>query len=190
MAQPSRSRPPSSSSDSPIAEGLDKRFRRLGLRSADDLLLHLPLRYEDETRLTPIARLADGVVAQVQGEIVAREPGLRGRRPLVARLRDESGELNLRFINFYPSQAEQLAPGRLVRAHGEVRGGLFGMEMVHPRYRLVSPQTPLPDRLTPVYPTSSSIPQHQLRKLVLESLRSQLAWALRKAISQWRVKNV
>ncbi len=153
-------------------DGLDKRFRRLGLRSVDDLLLHLPLRYEDETRLTPIARLADGVTAQVQGEIVSREPGLRGRRPLLARLRDESGELNLRFINFYPSQAEQLAPGRLVRAHGEARGGLFGMEMVHPRYRLVSRQTPLPDRLTPVYPTTSTIPQHQLRKLILDALRA------------------
>ena len=140
------------------------------MRSGDDLLLHLPLRYEDETRLTPIARLADGMTAQVQGEIVDSESHSRGRRSLVVRLRDDGAELNLRFLNFYPSQVAQLARGRWVRAYGEVRAGLFGFEMVHPRYRLVSPDTQLPERLTPVYPTSSTIPQHQLRKVILEAL--------------------
>ena len=133
--------------------------------------MHLPLRYEDETRLTPIALLADGLTAQVQGEIVDSEVTARGRRSLVARLRDAGGEMNLRFLNFYPSQSAQLVPGRLVRAHGEARAGLFGFEMVHPRYRLVSRDTPLPDRLTPVYPTSSTIPQHQLRKVILAELQ-------------------
>ena len=133
--------------------------------------MHLPLRYEDETRLTPIAFLADGLTAQVQGEIVDSEVTARGRRSLVARLRDAGGEMNLRFLNFYPSQSAQLVPGRLVRAHGEARAGLFGFEMVHPRYRLVSRDTPLPDRLTPVYPTSSTIPQHQLRKVILAELQ-------------------
>ena len=111
------------------------------------------------------------MAAQVQGEIVDTEHHSRGRRSLVVRLCDGSGELNLRFLNFYPSQVAQLARGALVRAHGEVRSGLFGFEMVHPRYRLVSPGTPLPQRLTPVYPTSSTIPQHQLRKVILEELR-------------------
>ena len=110
------------------------------------------------------------MTAQVQGEIVDSEHHSRGRRSLVVRLRDDTAELNLRFLNFYPSQVAQLARGRLVRAYGEVRAGLFGFEMVHPRYRLVSSDTQLPERLTPVYPTSSSIPQHQLRKVILEAL--------------------
>jgi len=138
--------------------------------------LHLPLRYEDESRLRPIAQLADGETAQVQGVIADCEVVARGRRSLVLRLRDDSGEMTLRFLNFYPSQVAQLVPGRLVRAHGDVRAGLFGFEMVHPRYRMVSPDTPLPDRLTPVYPTSSTIPQHQLRKAILDELR-QADWA-------------
>ncbi|MBA3479970.1 MAG: ATP-dependent DNA helicase RecG, partial [Lautropia sp.] len=150
---------------------LDKRFHKLGLRSGNDLLLHLPLRYEDETRLTPIGGLADGLTAQVQGEVVDSDVIPRGRRSLVVRLRDDSGELNLRFLNFYPSQVAQLARGKLVRAHGETRAGLFGFEMVHPRYRLVTPGAPLPERLTPVYPTSSTIPQHQLRKAILDELQ-------------------
>ena len=115
------------------------------------------------------------MTAQVQGEIVDTEHHSRGRRSLLVRLRDEGGELSLRFLNFYPSQVAQLARGRLVRAFGEVRAGLFGFEMVHPRYRLVSPDTPVSRHLTPVYPTSSSIPQHQLRKAILDELR-QAQW--------------
>ena len=95
-------------------------FTKLGLRSGDDLLLHLPLRYEDETRLTPIARLADGMTAQVQGEVVDSESSRRGRRSLVVRLRDDSGELTLRFLNFYPSQVAQLA--RRAAGQGAWRG--------------------------------------------------------------------
>ena len=139
------------------------------------MLLHLPLRYEDETRLTPIVGLADGMTAQVQGEIVDSEVNARGRRSLVVRLRDDSGELTLRFLNFYASQVAQLVPGRLVRAHGEARTGLFGVEMVHPRYRMVTRETPLPERLTPVYPTSSTLPQHQLRKAILAELE-EIRW--------------
>ena len=172
-APPSRSKRPSSSSD-PL-DKLDKRFHKLGLRSGDDLLLHLPLRYEDETRLSSIANLVEGLTAQVQGEVVDAEVIPRGRRSLVVRLRDDSGELTLRFLNFYPSQVSQLVPGRLVRAFGEARSGLFGFEMVHPRYRMVTRDTPLPDRLTPVYPTSSTIPQHQLRRTIMEELQ-QAQW--------------
>lgn len=138
--------------------------------------MHLPLRYEDETRLTPVARLADAVSAQVQGEIVESEVNARGRRSLVIRLRDDGGEMNLRFLNFHASQVAQLVPGRIVRAYGEARAGLFGFEMVHPRYRLVSSTTPLADTLTPVYPTSSTLPQYQLRKAILAELQ-QARWA-------------
>ena len=157
------------------AEGPDPRLRKLGLRSAADLVVHLPLRYEDETTLTPIGQLLDGELAQVQGQVVASEVISRGRRSLVARLADDSGELTLRFLNFYPSQVAQLASGRLVRAFGEVRAGLLGAEMVHPRYRMVSEGTPLPDRLTPVYPTTAGVGQALIRREVLAALDG-LAW--------------
>ncbi|MGE0802748.1 MAG: ATP-dependent DNA helicase RecG [Lautropia sp.] len=152
------------------ADALDPRFARLGVGGRDDLPLHLPLRYEDETRLTAIAALVDGDAAQVEGTVLAAEVIGRGRRTLQVRLGDGSGELTLRFLHFYPSQVAQLANGRRIRAFGEVRAGLLGIEMVHPRYRLVTETTPLPDRLTPVYPTTAGLTQFVLRKEVLAAL--------------------
>ncbi|MDO4905078.1 MAG: ATP-dependent DNA helicase RecG [Lautropia sp.] len=139
---------------------------RLGLERREELLLHLPLRYEDETRLTPIARLLHGSSAQIQARVLKAEVtgGGARRRTLQVQVADDSGELQLRFLHFYPSQLAQLVPGRLVRAFGELRVGLFGREMVHPRYRIVSGDTPLPDRLTPVYPTVAGLGQAPLRR--------------------------
>ncbi len=127
--------------------------RRLGLRRDWDFALHLPLRYEDETRATPIAELEPGQDALVQGVVASCEVQLRGRRQLVASLRDAAGDrLVLRFLHFYPSTQRQLAPGREVRAFGPVRGGLLGVEMVHPRVTVAGSGATLPDHLTPVYP--------------------------------------
>ena len=148
------------------------RLARLGIRREQDLLLHLPLRYEDETRLAPIAALLPGQSAQVEGVIVRSELAGRGRRSLQVELRDDSGTIGLRFLNFYGSQVAQLARGRRVRASGEVRGGLLGLEMVHPRYRLVEEGAPLPTRLTPVYPSAAGIGQAALRRAVLQALRA------------------
>ncbi|GAP36462.1 ATP-dependent DNA helicase RecG [Piscinibacter sakaiensis] len=145
-------------------------MEKLGLRRDIDLALHLPLRYEDETRLTPIGRLRDGETAQVEGEVTECQVQLRGRRQLVVRLDDGSGELVLRFLNFYPSQQKSLAVGQRVRARGEARGGFFGLEMVHPAARAVDAGTPLPSALTPVYPTSAALPQAYLRKAVAAGL--------------------
>lgn len=148
---------------------------KLGLRGDWDFLLHLPLRYEDETRITPIAQLAAGAEAQVEGEIVDVEIARRGRRQLIARLRDASGELLLRFLHFYPSQLKQLAVGRRVRAFGPVRGGAlssdFGFEIVHPRVRPVEPGASVPTALTPVYPTVAGVPQAWLRTRIARALR-------------------
>jgi len=144
---------------------------KLGLVRDIDLALHLPLRYEDETRLVPIGTLADGDLAQVQGEVRdCRVEHSRTRRHLVARVRDDSGELVLRWLNFYPSQQKQLAPGRLVRVRGEVRGGFLGLEIVHPVLKVVEPGTPLPRALTPVYPSTAALPQAYLRKAVASAL--------------------
>jgi ATP-dependent DNA helicase RecG len=146
-------------------------LERLGLLRDIDLALHLPLRYEDETRVVPIATLHHGDTAQVEGVVVDARVEQRSRRQLVVRLGDESGELVLRFLNFYPSQQKQFERGRAVRARGEVRAGLLGREMVHPVTKVLDgANTPLPNALTPVYPTSAQLPQPYLRKAVASAL--------------------
>ena len=145
-----------------------RKLQKLGLVSASDFLLHLPLRYEDETRITPIRALRPGVSAQVEGRVLACDVALRPRRQLTATLADDTGQVSLRFLNFYPSQQAQLAVGQRVRVLGEVRGGLFGLEMVHPR--VTRADTELPTTLTPVYPTTQGLPQRTLRRLIGSAL--------------------
>jgi len=145
---------------------------KLGLRRDIDLVLHIPLRYEDETRLTPIGALREGESAQVQGEVTDCRIEQRSRRQLLVRLRDEAGdELLLRFLNFYATQPKAYAVGVRLRARGEVRGGFLGHEMVHPACRVVDEHTPLATTLTPVYPTSAQLPQAYLRKAVASALQ-------------------
>ena len=143
---------------------------KLGLRSDIDLALHLPLRYEDETRLTPLSALREGQTAQVEAVVSDSRIETRPRRQLIVRLRDGGDELLLRFLHFYPSQQKSLSPGARVRVRGEVRGGFFGREMVHPAFRLVGPDSPLPTALTPVYPSSAQLPQAYLRKAIVSAL--------------------
>jgi ATP-dependent DNA helicase RecG len=150
---------------------LAARLAKLGLVHDWDFVLHLPLRYVDETRVTPIAELRVGDELQVEGEIVGCETTQRGRRQLVARLRDDSGELLLRFLHYYPSTLKQLAVGTRLRALGLVRGGLLGLEMVHPRLRAAGDDAPLPQRLTPVYPSTEGLSQALLRKRIDQGLR-------------------
>jgi ATP-dependent DNA helicase RecG len=145
-------------------------MQKLGLRRDIDLALHLPMRYVDETRLAPIGALRDGQTAQVQGKVRDSRVETRGRRQLVVHLADDSGELVLRFLNFYPALQKTLAAGQLIRARGEVRAGFFGREMVHPECRAVTADTPLPRALTPVYPSSAQLPQAYLRKVVATGL--------------------
>jgi len=150
------------------ASATARRLRRLGLVRPIDFVLHLPLRYEDETRVTPIGALRPGTWAQVEGEVTRCEVLFRPRRQLVAALADDTGELSLRWLNFYPSQQRQFQMGRRLRVRGEVRGGLFGREMVHPR--AAAADTPLPAALTPVYPTTEGLPQATLRRAVGQAL--------------------
>ncbi|MDR3087402.1 MAG: ATP-dependent DNA helicase RecG, partial [Azoarcus sp.] len=139
---------------------------RLDIHRPEDLIVHLPLRYEDETFLTPIAQALPGESAQIEAVALSCEITLP-RRQLLARLRDEAGsEIIARWINFYPSLQKQLTPGRRFRLFGEVRGGFFGVEMVHPRLRMVEEGEPLPRSLTPVYPTTAGLGQAALRRLV------------------------
>ncbi|WP_395702722.1 ATP-dependent DNA helicase RecG [Aquabacterium sp.] len=145
-------------------------MEKLGLKRDIDLALHLPLRYEDETKLTAIAALRDGEPAQIEALVQDARIETRGRRQLVVRVADVSGELLLRFLHFYPSHQKALSPGARVRVRGEARGGFFGREMVHPQFRTVDEHTPLAAALTPVYPSSAQLPQAYLRKAVAAAL--------------------
>jgi ATP-dependent DNA helicase RecG len=148
------------------------KLAKVGIHHRADLLLHLPLRYEDETHLAPIASVQAGETMQVQGIITHSEIAFRPRRTLLCRLQDSSGELYLRFLNFYPSQQKQLAVGKQIRAVGEVRNGYYGLEMVHPKCRSVDDDTPLQQSLTPVYPTTAGLAQPVLRKLIANALET------------------
>ena len=148
------------------ASGPEQALAKLGLVRDIDLALHLPLRYEDETRIVPIATLHDGDTGQVEGVVTDSRIQFRPRRQLVVKIADDSGDLVLRFLHFYPSTQKTLAVGKRVRARGEARGGFFGVEMVHPAFKVVTTETPLPTALTPVYPSTVQLSQATLRKAV------------------------
>ncbi|SDH46909.1 ATP-dependent DNA helicase RecG [Paraburkholderia phenazinium] len=153
-----------------LPKTVDK-LAKLGLTSDINLVLHLPMRYEDETSLTPIGHLLPGGMAQTEGVVFDNEIAYRPRRQLLVKLRDDAGdELVLRFLNFYGSQVKQMAIGARLRVRGDVRGGFFGMEMVHPAVRVVDEDTPLPQVLTPVYPSTAGVSQAYLRKAIDNAL--------------------
>ncbi|QAU35682.1 ATP-dependent DNA helicase RecG [Janthinobacterium sp. 17J80-10] len=156
---------------------LADKLARLGLQTANDLALHLPLRYEDETQVVQIAEAGfmGGGVAQVEGIVTACDVQFRPRRQLVVTIADDSGPLVMRFLNFYGSQTKQLAEGTRVRARGEVRHGFFGAEMVHPAYKVINEGAPLPTALTPVYPAGEGLSQALLRRAILDAL-AQIDW--------------
>ncbi len=183
---------------SPQGNTLAGRLARLGLKSDSDFVLHLPLRYEDETRITALADARPGVAAQFEVEVVASEIAYRPRRQLIARVHDASGggkyagppqvfsgplgggrreaasaggaTLSLRFLNFYPSQQKVLQPGAHLRIFGEVHEGYLGPEIIHPRFHVVAADEGLPERLTPVYPTTAGLGQATLRRLIEKAL--------------------
>jgi ATP-dependent DNA helicase RecG len=158
------------------APGVNKatadKLAKLGLRSNEDLALHLPLRFEDETFLTPVAAAPHGASVQCEVTVLSSEVAFRPRRQLVARAQDAAGDmLVLRFLNFYPSQQKQLQPGSHLRVFGEIRNGFFGPEMVHPRCQRVEEGEVLPQTLTPVYPTTAGVGQATIRRLVERALK-------------------
>ncbi len=169
MAPPARRKPKASAGAGASARSApEQALAKLGLVRDIDLALHLPLRYEDETRIVPIASLHDGETGQVEGVVGDSKIQFRPRRQLVVTIADDSGDLVLRFLHFYPSQQKTLAAGRRVRVRGEARGGFFGLEMVHPAFKVVTAETPLPTALTPVYPSTVQLSQTFLRKAVAE----------------------
>ncbi|MBT9553447.1 MAG: ATP-dependent DNA helicase RecG [Hydrogenophaga sp.] len=145
-----------------------KALHKLGLTRDIDLALHLPLRYEDETRIVRLSDAREGQTAQVEGTVTASEITMRPRRQLLVTLDDGSDTCTLRFFSFYPSHQKALAVGARVRVRGEIRGGFMGRTMMHPAFHAAGGE--LPDALTPVYPTSAQLPQAYLRKVVASGL--------------------
>ncbi len=152
------------------ASSAAKRLERLGIRREFDLVLHLPLRYEDETRITPISGAPAGAPVQIEGVVRSSDIVYRPKRQLVCRVSDESGEVVFRFFKFWQSQVKALAPGARVRAFGELRSGFFGGEMIHPRFRVLPTDAPLPAALTPIYPTTAGLSQPELRRAIETAL--------------------
>lgn len=138
---------------------------RLGLKTPMDLVLHFPIRYEDETRLADLAQARPGRSLNAEGEVVSVQVLTRPKRQLIARLRDESGEIQLRWLHFYPSQLQQMQVGKRWRVRGEVRSAFGGaLELVHPKVSQAS--APLPQRLTPVYPSAEGLTQKSIMRAI------------------------
>ena len=153
-----------------ITDTTAHKLEKLHLNTAWDLALHLPLRYEDETKIVPISAAPQGEVCQVEGEVLHQEVQFKPRKQLVAQIKGDDGAiLNLRFIHFYPSHQKQLAPGQRVRALGEIKRGYERYEMIHPKIKSPEKQA-LATSLTPIYPTTNGLTQPVLRKAVQAAL--------------------
>ncbi len=153
-----------------IEQKTQQKLAKLSIQNDTDLILHLPLRYEDETNLYLINDVIDGNVFQVEGEVVHNEIIYRPRKQLIVQISDGSGTLLIRFFNFYPNQIKAYSVGVRIRALGEVRRGFWGIEMVHPKCRIVQNETPLADTLTPVYSTTAGLSQTSIRKWIQQAL--------------------
>ncbi|MCQ2030608.1 ATP-dependent DNA helicase RecG [Stutzerimonas zhaodongensis] len=151
-----------------LAEKLDK----VGLESLQDLLFHLPLRYQDRTRIVPIGALRPGQDAVIEGTVTGADVVMGRRRSLLVRLHDGSGSLSLRFYHFSQAQKEALKRGTQVRCYGEARPGASGLEIYHPEYRALDENEPVAveQTLTPIYPTTEGLTQQRLRQLTQQAL--------------------
>lgn len=143
-----------------------EKLARLGIHSLQDVLFHLPFRYQDRTRLVPIGATREGSEVLIQGRVLMADVVIRKRRSLICRIEDGTGQLHLRFFHFSTSQKNHFQPGAIVRCYGEVRLTGLGKEMAHPEYRIMeSADSPVDAVLTAVYPATEGIQQTTLRKL-------------------------
>lgn len=143
-----------------------------GIRSIQDVLFHLPLRYQDRTRITPIGALQLGQDVVIEGKVVAADIAFGRRRSLVCRLQDGTGTTTLRFFHFSAAQKQQLVAGVRLRCFGEPRRGAAGLEFYHPEYKLLAGDDPVAveERLTPIYPSTEGLQQTSWRKLADQAL--------------------
>ncbi|MBP8263927.1 MAG: ATP-dependent DNA helicase RecG [Pseudomonas sp.] len=155
-----------------VGAALAEKLAKVGLETLQDVLFHLPLRYQDRTRIVPIGALRPGQDAVVEGIVAGADVVMGRRRSLLVRLQDGSGTLSLRFYHFSQAQKEGLKRGTQIRCYGEVRPGSSGLEIYHPEYRALSGNEPIAveQTLTPIYPTTEGLTQQRLRQLSEQAL--------------------
>ena len=155
-----------------VGAALAEKLAKVGLETLQDVLFHLPLRYQDRTRIVPIGALRPGQDAVVEGTVAGADVVMGRRRSLLVRLQDGSGTLSLRFYHFSQAQKEGLKRGTQVRCYGEVRPGSSGLEIYHPEYRALSGSEPIAveQTLTPIYPSTEGLTQQRLRSLSEQAL--------------------
>ena len=155
-----------------VGEAMAEKLAKVGLETLQDVLFHLPLRYQDRTRIVPIGALRPGQDAVVEGTVAGADVVMGRRRSLLVRLNDGSGTLSLRFYHFSQAQKDGLKRGTVVRCYGEVRPGSSGLEIYHPEYRALSGGEPIAveQTLTPIYPTTEGLTQQRLRQLSEQAL--------------------
>jgi ATP-dependent DNA helicase RecG len=155
-----------------VGPGLKQRLAVLHLNTVQDLLFHLPLRYQDRTRIAPIGRVLLGQDVMIEGEVFSCNIEFGRRRSLVCRIKDASGLISLRFFHFSAAQKNMLSPGAHLRCFGEIRPGKTGFEIYHPEYQIIKTGEPLAlsNSLTPVYPATEGLQQTRLRSLIDQAL--------------------
>lgn len=153
-----------------LGNALEKKFNILGIYTIRDLLLHLPMRYEDRSSSSLIATLSSGEHTTIQGQIVKSEVIITKRRMFICSVKDETGIINLRFMNVYPGQQQSMAAGKWIKAYGEVKQGKIYPEMIHPQIQIKDDQLALDniesERYTPIYSTTFGLTQTLLRKFI------------------------
>ena len=154
-----------------VGASLAEKLAKIQIHTVLDLLFHLPLRYQDRTRLTPLGALRQGDDVVVEGTIVGASVVMGRRRSLLCKIQDGTGLVSLRFFHFSASQKNKLQSGQRIRCFGEVRRGASGLEMYHPEYRLLDEAHPLPmeQTLTPIYPVTEGLQQLRLRGLMQQA---------------------
>ena len=156
-----------------VGEAMAEKLAKVGLENLQDVLFHLPLRYQDRTRVVPIGQLRPGQDAVIEGVVSGADVTMGKRRSLVVRLGDGNGVLSLRFYHFSNAQKEGLKRGTHLRCYGEARPGASGLEIYHPEYRALNgdePPPPVDQTLTPIYPSTEGLTQQRLRQLCQQSL--------------------
>ncbi len=155
-----------------VGAAMQQKLEKLGLETLQDLLFHLPLRYQDRTRVVAIGRLRPGDEAVIEGQISSCELVQGRRRSLRCILRDSSGSVGLRFFHFSAAQKNNLKPGTPLRCFGEVRVGSSGLELYHPEYQTLVGDEPAPvsSTLTPIYPATEGLTQARIRSLCAQTL--------------------
>lgn len=152
---------------------LAEKLARLGLLHVQDLLFHLPLRFQDRTRVHPFAQALPGIEIQVEGTVTHSQIHMGKRRSLAVTLRDETSLLVIRFYHFTAAQKASFSQGSKVRCFGEVRRGVTGFEMYHPEYKILSNTTTSTlssEGLTPVYPSTEGLNPNRLRQIMMQAL--------------------